>query len=60
MRNLHKMMEDDVHEYVDKSMAHQFKEAHRQLSITEFLNPILQNSDNHHMETDMEQEVTQS
>ena len=50
--------EDNVHECVDKSLVIQGKEAHKQLSITELLNPILQNLHKHHMETDMEWEVT--
>ena len=50
--------EDDVHEYVDKSMATEDKEAHDQLLIIELLKPILQNSEKYHIETYMEQEVT--
>ena len=50
--------EDGVYKYVDKSMATQCKEANKQLSITEWLKPILQNPDKHHMENDTEQEVT--
>ena len=49
---------DDVHGYVDKSMATQANKAHKQLSITELLQPTPQTPDKHHMETDVEQEVT--
>ena len=45
--------EDDVHEYVNQSMAIQGKEAHKKLSITELPKSILQNHGEHHMETNM-------
>ena len=50
--------EDDMHEYVYKSMTTRGKEAHKQLSITGLLKAFLQNPGKHHMETDMEQGMT--
>ena len=50
--------EDAVHEYICKFIATQTKEAYKQLLIGKFIEPILQNPDKHHRESDLEQQVT--
>ena len=45
--------EDAALEDVDKFIANEGNEAHKQLSIIDLLNPILQNPEKHHIEQDV-------